>query len=242
MPKIIHYIWFGRSPLPKKVQQCLASWHHFFPDWEIKRWDESNFDVNSNLYIRQAYAAKKWAFVSDYARFKILDEYGGIYFDTDVEVIRDFTPLLELEAFCGFETETDVAPGLVLYSQNPGQYIIHETRLWYENARFLDDNGQRMRINVCGIFKSILKQYGFQPNNKQQTCAGMTIFPSDYFCPFDDTTGLLHKTDNTYSIHWYDKSWMSKGRILRNKCTRLLHRLFGVDMKKKLYRLLGKDV
>ncbi len=242
MSQIIHYIWFGGNPLPTKVKNCIESWKHYFPEWEIKRWDESNFDVNANLYIQQAYASQKWAFVSDYARFKILDEYGGLYFDTDVEVIRDFSPLLELDAFTGFETDTEVAPGLVLYAKEPGQHIIHATRVWYENARFLDENGQRIRINVCGIFKNILKQYSFQPNNRRQTCAGMTIFPSDYFCPFDDTTGVLHKTENTYSIHWYDKSWMSKGRILRNKCTRLLHRLFGVDMKKKLYKLLGKNV
>ena len=235
MCKLIHYIWFGSKPLPKKVKQCIESWKRYFPGWEIKRWDESNFDVNSNLYIRQAYSAKKWAFVSDYARFKILDDYGGIYFDTDVEVVRDFSPLLDLDAFCGFETETEVNPGLVLYTQKPGQYIIHETCMWYENARFLDENGQRIRINVCGIFKSILKQYGFQPNNQRQTCAGMTIFPSDYFCPFDDATGILHKTENTYSIHWYDKSWMPWHRIVRNRCTRMLHRWFGKDLRDKLH-------
>lgn len=229
MNRTIHYCWFGGNAFPLKFQEYIASWKKYFPDWEIKRWDETNFDVNSNLYIRQAYSARKWAFVSDYARFKILDEQGGLYFDTDVEVIRDFTPLLELEGFCGFETETTVAPGLVLYAKEAHHPIIKATREWYETARFLDDKGQRIRLNVCGIFKNILLEYGFHENNLLQNCGGMTIFPMDYFCPFDDATGVLKRTENTFSIHWYDKSWMPWHRILRNRCTRLLHRWLGKD-------------
>ena len=236
MNKTIHYIWFGKKPLPPATLRYINSWRSFFPDWEIKRWDETNFDVNANLYIRQAYGAEKWAFVSDYARFKILDEFGGLYFDTDVEVIRDFTPLLEYEAFSGFEIEKEVNPGLVLYSKEPHHPIIHATRKWYETARFLDDNGQRIRLNVCGIFKNILLQYGFKENNQLQNCGGFTIFPMDYFCPFDDATGRLNKTANTFSIHWYDKSWMPWHRILRNRFTRLLHRWLGKDIRKKLLR------
>lgn len=235
MKKIIHYIWFGGNPLPEKTLECIESWRRFFPDWEIKRWDESNFDVNSNLYIREAYAMKKWAFVSDYARFKILDEFGGLYFDTDVEVIRSFEPLLELEAFCGFENEIAVAPGLVLYVREPHNPIIAATREYYENAHFLNEMGERIKINVCGIFAKILSQYGYQPNGQKQVCGGMMVFPKDYFCPFDDATGVLHKTENSYSIHWYDKSWMPWQKVVRNRITRILHRFLGTDIRKKLH-------
>ena len=229
MVKIIHYFWFGGNPLPKKTEKCIESWKKFFPDFEIKRWDESNFDVNSILYTQQAYAAKKWAFVSDYARFKILEEYGGLYFDTDAEVIRSMDELLELEAFAGFETEKFINPGLVLWAKEPHNPVMTAMRVKYDETPFLDENGMRIRKNVCGHFTDLLIPMGFTANGKYQVCNGMTFFPRDYFNPLDDATGVLHKTENTYTIHWYDKSWMPKSRIIRNKCTRLLHRVFGTE-------------
>ena len=234
MNKIIHYCWFGRNPKSKTIERCILSWKHYFPDWKIIEWNEDNFDIHHNIYVQQAYEAKKWAFVSDYCRFWALEKYGGIYFDTDVEVIRCFDDLLGAEAFSGFETDRFVAPGLVLYSKEPNNIIIQKTREFYDSARFLDDKGERIKLNVCGIFTNILKQYGFRENGKMQICGGMVLYPKEYFCPFDDTTGLLHTTENTYSIHWYDKSWMSKGRILRNHCTRIIHRIFGSDIRQKL--------
>lgn len=237
MTKIIHYFWFGRNPLPSKVKKCISSWQRFFPDFEIKRWDETNFDVSCNTYVRQAYEAKKWAFVSDYARFKILEEFGGLYFDTDVEVIRPFDNLLDLEAFAGFETDEFIAPGLVLWVKSPNHLLMKEMRRKYEEISFLDSEGKRIKKNVCTLFTGLLEDYGFESNGMMQECCGMTLFPKEFFNPFDDATGLLHKTSNTYSIHWYDKTWMSKGRIFRNKCTRILHRVFGVDIRQKL---LGK--
>lgn len=227
--------------MPQKLMKYTESWKRYFPDYEIKRWDESNFDVHQCRYVSEAYDSKKWAFVSDYARFVVLEQYGGIYFDTDVEVIRPFGEMLELEAFAAFETEKAIAPGLVLYVKEPHNMIMQKTRAWYESHPFYDENGERIRINVCGIFTGILNEYGFIPNGQLQICGGMTLFPKDYFCPFDDATGLLHMTENTYTIHWYDKSWMSKGRVLRNKCTRILHRSFGVDIRAKLSGLKGKN-
>lgn len=234
MVKIIHYFWFGGNPLPETVKRCIASWEKFFPDFEIKRWDESNFDVRCATYITQAYDAKKWAFVSDYARFKVLEEYGGLYFDTDVEVIRPFDELLRLPAFCGFETDKALNPGLVLWSKEPGHLLIRAMRQKYDGLTFLDENGERIKKNVCGLFTELVSDYGFIGNGQLQTCCDMTFFPKDYFNPFDDATGRLHKTENSYSIHWYDKSWMSRGRKLRNKCTRIIHRIFGADIRQRL--------
>lgn len=240
MNKTIHYCWFGGNPKTEIIEKCIMSWKHFFPDWEIKEWNESNFDVNYNLYVSQAYAAKKWAFVSDYCRFWVLERYGGLYFDTDVEVIKGFEPLLQNEAFAGFETDQFIAPGLVLFVRKPNNAIIRETREYYDQTRFLDDNGERVKINVCGIFTGILKKHGFKPNGQFQVCDDVVLYPKDYFCPFDDATGRLNKTENTYTIHWYDKSWMNKGRIFRNKCTRILHRLFGTDIRRKVEKFFGK--
>ena len=234
--KTIHYCWFGRGEKSKIIQKCIASWKKYFPDYVIYEWNEDNFDLNCNIYVQQAYAAKKYAFVSDYVRFWALEKYGGIYFDTDVEVVRPFEALLEQEAFAGFETDAYIAPGLVLYIQQPNNEIMKKTREWYDNARFLDENGERIKLNVCNIFTNILKEYGFEPNGKLQNCAGMVLYPKDYFCPFDDATGKLHKTENTYAIHWYAKSWMSKRKIIRNKLTRILHRIFGTDIRQKLTR------
>lgn len=240
MNKIIHYCWFGNNEKNALINKCIKSWKEFFPDWQIIEWNESNFDVNCNLYVRQAYQAKKWAFVSDYCRFWALEKYGGIYFDTDVEVIRSFNDLLDEEAFAGFETEKFIAPGLVLYSKNPNNSIISEIKTWYDNARFLDEHGNRIKKNVCVIFTDIISKYGFIANGNTQTINGFKIFPKEYFCPFDDATGVLNKTENTYSIHWYDKSWMSKHKILRNRITRIIHRLFGTDIRKKLNSFFGR--
>ncbi len=240
IPVKIHYCWFGGNPKSAVIEKCIASWRKYFPDCEIIEWNESNFDIDCNLYVRQAYGAKKYAFVSDYARFWALEKYGGLYFDTDVEVIRPFGELLEQEAFAGFETPEFIAPGLVLYTKEPGHPTIRRAKEWYEQASFLDEKGERIKINVCGMFTNILKEYGFQPNNQLQTCGGMTLYPIEYFCPYDDATGVLKKTGNTYCIHWYAKSWMSPGRILRNRITRIIHRLFGADIKQKLFKIVRR--
>ncbi len=236
----IHYCWFGNNPKSKVIQKCIKSWRKYFPDAEIIEWNESNFDVNCNIYVQQAYAAKKYAFVSDYARFWALEKFGGLYFDTDVEVIRSLEPLLKDEAFAGFETPEFIAPGLVLYAKEPKHSIIQEAKAWYERSTFLDENGERIKINVCGMFTDILKGHGFTPNNQLQICDGMTLYPIEYFCPYNDATGVLKKTENTYCIHWYAKSWMSPWRVFRNKVTRVIHRIFGVNIKQKLKGLFKK--
>ena len=232
--KIIHYCWFGGNPKSKTVLKCIDSWKKYFPDWEIKEWNESNFDVNINTYVTQAYESKKWAFVSDYCRLWALEKYGGLYFDTDVEVIKPFDDLLDNDAFIGFETDKFVNPGLVMYIKNKGNDILKNAISYYDSISFLDDNGKHSDTTICVIFTNLLKKYGFKPNGKKQMCGDMTIYPKDYFCPFDDATGVLNKTQNTYSIHWYDKTWMSKSLIFRNKITRIIHRVFGTDIKQKL--------
>ncbi len=215
IPKTIHYCWFGGKPLPEDARRCIDSWEKFFPDYEIKRWDESNFDVTACAYTKEAYEAKNWAFVSDYARFWILYHEGGLYFDTDVEVIRDFTPILEQGAFMGCESndvekaeQLKVAPGLGLGAE-AGLPLYKEILTCYENARYYRKDGSRDPESVVYKTTRILESHGFDPRSTNIQClAGVTVYPQEYFGPMDYQTGKLRITENTYSIHHYTASWL----------------------------------
>ncbi len=225
--KVIHYCWFGYAQKPKLIKKCIASWKRFLPDFEIIEWNEDNFDINCNKYVSEAYAQKKYAFVSDYVRFYVLSLYGGLYFDTDVEVIKPLDNLFEKEAFAGFETVDYVNPGLVLWAKNPHNEIIEKMLASYTDRSFIKPDGSLDTDTVCIYFTKVLKEYGFGGNDTLQVCGNFTLYPREYFCPFNNATGVLKKTKNTYTIHWYAKSWLSKGSIIKSKITRVFHRFFG---------------
>lgn len=234
IPKIIHYCWFGGNPLPASVQKCINSWKKFLPDYEIKEWNESNFDVNMIPFTCEAYSAKKYAFVSDVARFFILHNEGGLYFDTDVEVVAPFDDILEQGAYMGVEVPSTegkvpaVNPGLGLAAE-AGNKVLRSVLDHYQTQHFLDENGQQIPGTVVSHTTEVLeKEYGLQPNNEVQQLDGVTIYPQDYFNPFNDATGVLNKTKNTRSIHWYSKTWIDKP-MWYFKITRLIHRFFGVN-------------
>ena len=211
IPKKIHYIWLGGNPLPPLAKKCLSSWRKFMPDYEIVRWDESNLDFGLCEYACEAYKAKKWAFASDYARFKILYEQGGIYLDTDVEAIRSLEPILERGPYMGFEvdcsetTKGTVASGLGLYRD-----ILDS----YEQDHFIKDDGSYDLTTVVDRVTDILREKGLRDVPGIQEVAGVRIYPSEYFCPKDPINSRLILTENSYSIHHYDGSWTtSKQRI-----------------------------
>ena len=237
MNKTIHYCWFGGNPKSKLIEKCIASWKKYFPDFEIKEWNENNFDVRQNKYVSQAYDAKKYAFVSDFARFKILHEYGGLYFDTDVEVIKPFYGLLEDEAFAGFETDEYVAPGLVLWVKEPQNNILGKMLERYSELEFINPDGTQNTTTICVYFTGMLRKYGLKKDDGSvQTCGDFKIYPKEYFCPFNDLTGELKKTDNSYTVHWYSKTWLSKSIVIRTKFTRVIHRYLGVDFLRRFRR------
>ena len=208
IPKIIHYCWFGGNPLPELALKCIESWKKFLPDYEIKEWNESNYDVKKNLYISQAYDAKKYAFVSDYARFDILYEYGGIYFDTDVEVIRSLDKIIEHGAFAGFEFPGKLNAGLGIAS--PAASPIYKEILdSYKKSSFIKKDGTVDLTTVVERVSDIFCKHGFTEKNEIQYVAGITIYPVEYFCPKSLKTGIINLTDNTYTIHHYDGSWVS---------------------------------
>lgn len=234
IPKVIHYCWFGRNPLPASAQKCIASWRKFLPDYEIREWNEDNFDVNIIPYTAQAYQARKWAFVSDYARMWILYHHGGLYFDTDVEVIAPMDDIIRRGPFMGIEVPgapgqlPKVAPGLGL-GVEPGHPIYRALLDHYANQQFLDADGNILGGTVVTHNTQVLAEHGLQPTNDLQQVDGIWIYPIDYFNPLDDATGRLNKTANTRSIHWYSKTWVSNYGPVRLWVTRWIHRLFGVN-------------
>jgi hypothetical protein len=245
IPKIIHYCWFGRNPLPESAVKCINSWKKFFPDYEIKEWNEDNFDVNIIPYTREAYEAKKFAFVSDYARFWILYHYGGLYFDTDVEVIKAMDDIVERGPFMGVEVEAIngdtplVAPGLGL-GVTPDLDLYKEFLEYYEKLQFKIEGGCVVGVTMIPIITKMLFNHGMKPVNELQEVAGVWIYPRDYFNPLDDNTGRLIITENTRSIHWYTKTWLKKQNPLRTWVVRRIHRYFGNDSLRWLKRILKK--
>ena len=220
IPKIIHYCWFGRGPLPELAQKCIASWKKYLPDYEIKEWNEDNFDVNIIPYTAEAYQAKKYAFVSDYARFWILYKYGGIYFDTDVEVIRPIDDIVERGNFMGFETdpklqlkedasEASVNPGLGM-GVAPGLDLIKKMLDFYEGKHFKfipDGIGQ---LTIVHIATEVLNQGGLKQQPGIQLVNDVWIYPTEYFCPINLNTGCIHIEANMRTIHHYAGTWQDK--------------------------------
>ena len=215
IPKVIHYCWFGGNPLPELAKICIDSWKKYLPDYEIKEWNESNFDLECCEYVKEAYQCKKWAFVSDYARFKILYDFGGLYFDTDVEIIASLDDIVADGAFMGFEdmgnSDNKAAPGLGL-GANPGLGLYKEILEMYESAHFMSEDGKQDLSTVVERTTCILKKHGLKNENVKQIIEGVTIYPYEYFCPINCANGKKNITANTKSIHWYMDSWGIQGK------------------------------
>lgn len=220
IPKKIHYCWFGRGEKSDKAQKCIASWHRLCPDYEIIEWNEDNFDIHMNRYTEMCYEERKFAFLSDYARLWILEREGGLYFDMDVEVIRSFDPLLTHEAFFGFETDEFINTG-VGFGTESGHPVLRTMLAAYDPL--LD--GEHGTIGCPILNTQALDAFGLVKNGQLQEVGGAVIYPAEYFNPYNDILGKLCKTENTYSIHWFAKSWMSRGAILRSKLSKPWHRL-----------------
>ena len=227
IPKIIHYCWFGRGEKPELAKKCIASWKKFCPDFEIREWNEDNFDIHCCSYVEEAYASKKYAFVTDYVRLYAMYTCGGIYMDTDVEVVRPLEEFLTCKAFSGFESTRYVPTGIM--ASEKGVPIIHELLDYYTDKHFLNDDGSQDTTTNCVPITNIMLSHGLELNGKLQTVAEFTFYPSDYFCPFENETGVLRRTNNTAAIHWFNKSWLPQNIRLRSRITRVFHRIFGVD-------------
>jgi mannosyltransferase OCH1-like enzyme/glycosyltransferase involved in cell wall biosynthesis len=224
IPKIIHYCWFGGKPLPKKAKRCIASWRKYFPDYKIIEWNESNYNIKKIPYTAEAYKQKKYAFVSDYARFDILYQYGGVYFDTDVEVIKSFDSILSNGSFLGMGQIKEINPG-VGCAFNVSNPVLKEILMIYQNLDFMDS--RKNEHTIVHITTSIFAKFGYRKHNSMQKIADVTIYPAEYFDPVDYNTLHVYKTINTHSIHYYDASWFSGKQRISTFIHRCLCRIFG---------------
>ena len=210
IPKIIHYCWFGGNPLSEDAKRYIASWKKHCPDYEIIEWNESNFAVAENAYCREAYEAGKWAFVADYARLKVLAEYGGIYMDTDVEVVRSFDSLLSYQAFCCFEKDDSVSIGTL--GSAAGSRFVQRMLDDYEGRSFLQPDGSYdQTTNLHLATRILVEDYQLRLNGRRQVLPGdIAVLPMESLIAKDNDTGWLMADASTYAIHHFSGSWLSE--------------------------------
>lgn len=217
IPKVIHYCWFSGGQMPEGFKKCIASWEKYCPDYEIRRWDESNYDVAKNSYMSEAYGHKKWGFVPDYARLDILYHHGGIYIDTDVELVKSLDELLYQEAFCGVEKWGNVNMG-GCSGAVAGHSMIGKLLEERESVSFFRKDGS-LNLETCGIYETrpFIRE-GMHVDNRVQVIQGMTVYSSDYFHPYDYMSGELSMTENTFAIHHFNGGWLDeKARVQRDR-------------------------
>ena len=235
IPKKIHYCWFGGNAKSKLAKKCIDSWKKYCPDYEIIEWNESNFDVTQNNYLKFCYENKKWAFLSDMARLMIVYSEGGIYFDTDVEMIKNMDSMLGCGAFFGFENRKNIATGLG-FGAEAHHPVIKDMLKPYEELQMSKDLSYPL-VTCPQLNTAVLKTWGLQLTGDKQYLKDMIILPADYMNPYDDPTGMLKKTENTLTIHWYSKSWLDRKSIVKSKITRPFHRIFGTECFRWLKKL-----
>lgn len=240
IPKKIHYCWFGGKELPEDVKKYIDTWKKYCPDYEIIEWNENNFDVTQNQYCKEAYEAKKWAFVSDYARLKVLYDYGGIYMDTDVEVVKPLDDLLQYNWFSGFESEDRIQTGTMGAGWNSTVIKIFLDN--YNERHFIKDDGCfDLTTNVEVMTKLLKEKYKVQLNNTRQIFDDNSLLlPFDYLCAKSFFTGEISETENTYTIHHFKGTWRTKNDIRKDKVRKILVKCFGESFVKLLFKMKSK--
>lgn len=217
IPQKIHYCWFGKGEIPDRFKKNIETWYTFCPDYEIIRWDENNYDITKNRYMQQAYEKKKWGFVPDYARLDIVNTYGGIYLDTDVEIIKSWDSLLQHQFFCGFESDEYVALGLGFGSM-PNNKILNEMLSQYDELEFVKADGS-LNLTPSPVYQTeILKHYGLVCNGKTQINDSFAVYSPNAFAPVN-SVGVGRPTESSYSIHQYAATWCDTEVLEKKKRT-----------------------
>lgn len=240
IPKLIHYIWFGHGEKTDLIKNCIHSTFEKMSGWEIKEWTEDNYNVAACDYCQESYQYKKYAFASDYARFDILYRYGGVYLDTDVELLKRIPELfLEDEGFTGIESNNKIAPGLI-FACKPGNAIVKEIIEMYQKDHFILPDGSMNTKTVVNRVTEIFSKHGFQTNGKEQIVEGFHIYPVEYFCAYDFVTGQFTITDKTVSIHHYTATWTDGKSKFKRGLQDTLRKQLGIKNYKKLISVKRK--
>ena len=226
IPKIIHYCWFGDSPMPNDQKKFVEGWHKLLPEYEFKLWNESNFDINIVPFTQQVAKAKKWGFIVDYIRAYAIYNYGGIYIDTDVELLKSLDDLLTSNiCFSGFENESlgkyYIAPGLIFAGEKKS-VIAKKLMDYYSDYNFIGKDGKLSMLTSPLIISNILLEHGLKLDNTYQELGEFTAYPNDYFCPMDKDK-KIHITQNTYSIHYYAASWSTAWMKIKTKIKKIIN-------------------
>lgn len=221
IPKKIHYCWFGKGQKSELILKCIASWRKHLPDYEIVEWNEDNFDLNSNLYVKQAYESRKWAFVTDYVRLWVLYSYGGVYVDSDVEVFKSLDDLLVHEAFTGFEKTYagELSPITATMGSTAGHIWIKKLLDFYIDVSFINPDGTlNLTTNTITITNIMVQEYGLRIDDSYQILPNdLHIYPSSYLC---------NESLKSYTVHHFGGSWKPWYRRLLSKIKRLIYKIF----------------
>lgn len=239
IPKIIHYVWLGRKEKPESVKKCIESWKQVCPDYEIIEWNEDNSPYQDKPFFKEAYGAKNYAFSSDFIRVNVLNDYGGIYLDTDVELIKPLDPFLDLDFFCGYENNVMLQTAVI--GSAKGSKPIQDVIKYYESNSYYLNGKPNLMTNVI-LFSVVLKNnYGFVLDNTYQTKKfedeQYALYPVDYFCAKDYVSQKVSVTDNTYSIHYYNASWLTSKNKKEDKFVYGIYKLFGAKAFLKIEKL-----
>ncbi|WBW98951.1 glycosyltransferase family 32 protein [Oceanirhabdus sp. W0125-5] len=226
IPRIIHYCWFGQKEKPSLVKKCIASWKKNLKGYTFIEWNEDNFDINSVKYVKEAYEAKKYAFVSDYVRLYAIKKFGGIYLDTDVEVLKSFDQFLVHDSFWGFEDQKYIATSIIAAVK--GHSLIKEFLDYYNDRTFIVSDGKSDMTTNVYVITNICKKHGLKLNGEMQTLRnGAVFYPRTYFSPYDYINGENFITNNSYAIHHFAQSWLPFHIRLRSKVKGVLAQLIG---------------
>ena len=236
IPKTIHYCWFGKNRKPYRIRKCIKSWSKHCPQFEIVEWTEDNYDLSlTPQYVQDAYKEKKWAFVADYVRLDVLTKYGGIYLDTDIELLDSLEPFLKNKSFSGTEDGKYVSAGIM--GCEKADPLFCEFKDYYKTLSFYNEDGTVNITTIVVMLTNLCIEKGYVPENKLQNINGFVIYPSDYFYPLSVEDAIMRRTANTVAIHWFAGSWVSKEkkkkrkkRLMKNRIKTIIVAIIGNNM------------
>ncbi len=240
IPKIIHYCWFGGKDKPEVIKKYINSWKEKLRDYEIKEWNESNFDISSNIFVKQAYESGKYAFVSDYVRVYALYNYGGIYMDTDVEVKQPFSDeILGNDSFWGFEEKNYIATSTI--GTKKGNKLIKRFLDSYDGKEFIKEDGEIDTLTNVAIVSNIIEGIGIRLDGTYQKIDGIcTVYPQEYFSPYDYINCYSKESKNTYTIHHFYKSWLPYKEKIKEYIKKMISRILGGHRVAQVRRIITK--